>query len=110
MRQIHVISIYAYVYFIYTHVYTAQVTANDEIDGLLEMWAMSADYKGRNHGFWQRRMGVLAHISWRHLPWVLSYEWILISRKQKMPFRVGAPWINIKKSALQFVDELVEIR
>lgn len=37
MRQIHVISIYVYVYFIYTHVYTAQVTANDEIDGLLEM-------------------------------------------------------------------------
>lgn len=110
MRKIHVIAIYAYVYFIYIHVYTAQVAANDEIDYLLEMWAMSVDYKEGNHDFWLGRMGVLAHISWRHLPWVLSFEWILISGKQKMHFRVGAPWINIKKSTLQFVDELVEIR
>lgn len=36
---------------LYIHVYTAQVTANDEIDYLLEMWAMCVDYIGGNHDF-----------------------------------------------------------
>lgn len=99
-----------HMHILYVHAYPAQVTANDEIDYLWEMWAMSVDYKGGNRDFWLRRMGVLGHISWRHLPWALSFEWILISRKQKMRFRVGAPWINIKKSTLQFVGEIVEIR